>query len=125
MKSLGLFLIIFFAVFLANVASHFATTALVVAGLGQLVDGMKSGSSRPTQQHSPGLAKDLARLNTSPSVQKEPTQKEPVPVRTKELQRAFENDVRLCKSWRQIYSKDRDETSKMHMESACKRAYGN
>ena len=120
MKSIGLFLIIFFAVFLANVASHIFTTALVIAGFDQFIQSFKSEVPAVTQQYSAGLAKDIARLNA----QQAPVELVELPVRTKEQQRAFENDTRLCKYWRQTYLKDGDETAKMHMESACKRANG-
>jgi len=120
MKTLVLFLTIFFAVFLANVASHFATATLVVAGIGQVFEDVKAYKSQPTQQNSPALERDIQRLNSNLKPQIEQVQ-----AHTKEQQRAFENDARLCKSWRQMYLKDRDQTSKMHMESACKRAYGN
>lgn len=120
MKSIGLFLIIFFAVFLANVASHIFTTALVVAGVDQLFQSFKAEAPAVTQQYSEGLARDIARLNA----QKLTVEVPEISVRTKEQQRAFENDTRLCKYWRQTYLKDGDETAKMHMESACKRAAG-
>jgi hypothetical protein len=115
MKTLVLFLTIFFAVFFANLASNFATTALVIAGIGQVADELQHETHL---QLSSGLAKDIELLNAQAVVNTEPF----VDVRTKQQQRAFENDARLCKSWQQMYLKDGDELSKMHRDSACKRA---
>lgn len=114
MKTLLLFLTIFLAVFFANLASHFAIAALVVAGLGQAAEILQHQSADPQTQLSEGLAKDLLRLNN----QHDNT----AVTRTNQQQRAFENDMRLCKSWQQLYLKDRDEVSKMHRDAACKRA---
>lgn len=114
MKTLILFLTIFFAVFFANLASHFTVAAFVVTGLSQVAEVLEHQSADPQVQLSEGLAKDLQRLNHQ--------HEDAAITRTNEQQRAFENDTRLCKSWQQIYLKDRDEISKMHRDTACKRA---
>ena len=115
MKTLKLFLTIFFAVFFANLASHFAAALFVATGLSQVAESLQDQGAAPQVQLSAGLAKDLERLNSQYTEAANN-------VRTPEQQRALENDFRLCKSWQQMYLKDRDEISKMHRDAACKRA---
>lgn len=40
-------------------------------------------------------------------------------------QRALENDLRICRSWIKIYNKQPTEEYRGHLNSSCKRAYGN
>lgn len=120
MNKIALFFIIFFSVFLANMASNFATAALTLTGFKQLFNEIRNEFSPPVQQLSPGLAKDIQRLKQNPIPVQQPDERISL-----EKQRAFENDVKLCKSWRKTFLKDGDDLSKMYMETACKRAYGN
>ena len=120
MKTIGLFFTVFFAVFFANIASNLASAAFMVSGFQQFADDLKGEFIEPTQQLSPGLAQDIQRLHTNQAAAEQLPDKLSI-----EKQRAFENDVKLCKSWRKTYLKDGDELSKMYMETACKRAYGN
>jgi hypothetical protein len=92
-----------------------------------------TGMSSVLQAFSPALSAPQAQAITTlpaifvPAIEPRavPDQLEPEEnKRLSEKQRAQENDIRLCKSWRKIYAQDPSDTYKMHMESSCKRAYG-
>ncbi|MFN6261177.1 MAG: hypothetical protein ACK4XG_00050 [Chromatiaceae bacterium] len=122
MSTLKLFTTIFFAVFLAIITSHFFMLFLALTGMSSILEAFGPALS-PLQTRAALPRPTISVPAMTPAPQ--PVQVDPEETRWRiEKQRAQENDIRLCKSWRKIYAEDPLDTYRMHMESACKRAYG-
>lgn len=140
MSTLKLFSIVFFAVFLANVLSHFAIASIwvgsAVSALSDFADQLKSRPSnlsaiheqleRQNAANDPVLIKQRKELQELQiqqiTAQQQQLREILVPRESAQIRRARENDQKICKFWRDQYLKDQLENSKIHMESSCKRA---
>lgn len=95
MKTLKWFLVIFFAVFLANIASTFATTALALAGVKVSLQALNNLKPRATTVR---VANPL------------------LPGQTRE--------EALCDSWQVLYRDNPKTPYRQQMELACKSVHG-
>lgn len=118
MSTLKLFTTIFFAVFLAIITSHFVMMFLALLGMSSLMQAF--GPAFSSQRSVAVMPQPAISVPANIPRQVDPEENR----RQIEKQRAQENDIRLCKSWRNIYAKEPTDTYKMHMETSCKRAYG-
>lgn len=113
-----LFTVIFFSVFLAIITSHFVMMFLALLGMSSLMQAF--GPAFSSQRSVAVMPQPAISVPANIPIQVNPEETK----RQIAKQRARENDIRLCKSWRNIYAKEPLETYKMHMETSCKRAYG-
>lgn len=140
MSTLKLFSVVFFAVFLANILSHFAVASIwvgsAVSALSSFTDELKSRPSNLSALHDQ-LERQKAATDPVLIQQRKERQEQQIrqitaeqqqlremlsPRESSEKRLARENDQKICKFWRDQYLKDQLENSKIHMESSCKRA---
>ncbi|WP_445766592.1 hypothetical protein [Rheinheimera sp.] len=115
MKYFFLFITIFLAVYLANLASHFTQAYLWVDALTHVSirDNPKASSS--------AMSKSEFFNPSAPAVRNSKPLTSVAPPVDKQLQQAIENDLKLCNFWSAAYAKDRLDSSKAHKEQACNR----
>lgn len=114
MKNLLLFLIIFFAVYFANLASHFTQTYLWVEALKVFTSDLIS-SSKHNQVNSKSLQSDLNTLRTNPPAKPKPSPNMNSKKHDIELNNAFE----LCNFWSKAYSENLSERAEPNMKESC------
>lgn len=88
-------------------------------------------SMSPTPQHSVGLQRDLSNLTqrkanevSSQIAQSQLKRSQEAQKKAQQASDAHKSDVQTCTFWREQFEKQKTDRNKMHVNSACERAYG-